>query len=139
MRFLRSILAAGALFASMAEAQAQTAPGVTLELNRVEDAGQACRIYLVLDNTTEANFASFLVDLVVFDAEGVIQRRIAFESAPLPSKRTRVKLFDLERLTCAQVARIHFNDVIECRDQTGKRDCAGLVQPVSRTRTRLTQ
>lgn len=138
MRHVFPLLAALAILCA-GLAEAQTAPGVGLELNRVEDAGQACRIYLVVDNQTDSNFASFLVDLVVFDAEGIVQRRIAFENAPLPSKRTRVKQFDLERLTCAQVTRIHFNDVAECRDQSGKRDCAGLVQLSNRTRTKFTQ
>jgi hypothetical protein len=124
--------------ATLAQAQ-QTTPSIGMELNRVEDAGQSCRIYLVLDNATETTFTSFLVDLVVFDVEGIIQRRVAFESAPLPAQRTRVKQFDLERITCAQVARIHFNDVAECRDQAGKRDCAALVKLSNRTRIKFTQ
>ncbi|MSO71857.1 MAG: Tat pathway signal sequence domain protein [Alphaproteobacteria bacterium] len=139
MRRMCSLLTALAIFAAAGLAQAQTAPGIGLELNRIEDAGQSCRIYLVLDNATDANFSSFLVDLVVFDAEGVIQRRIAFENAPLPAHRTRVKQFDLERLTCAQAARIHFNDVAECRDQSGKRDCAALVWLSNLTRAKFTQ
>jgi len=138
MLHFRSLLVAATLLGGLGLARAQT-PGVGLELNRVEEAGQSCRIYLVLANDTDASFTSFLVDLVVFDADGIIQRRLAFDSAPLPAHRTRVKLFDLERLTCAQVARIHFNDVLECRDQSGKRDCGALVQPTSRARTKLTQ
>ena len=138
MRILR-LLCVLALAAVPALAQAPAAQ-VQLELNRVEDAGPSCRIYMVVNNTSEIDFASFVVDLVVFDADGIIQRRLAFDAAPLPPKRTRVKLFDLERLTCAQVARFHFNDVVECRDQAAKRDCAALVQPISRAaRTRFTQ
>ncbi len=107
---------------------------IRIELNKLEKHDGACRAYLVFENSTERNFSVFKLDLVMFGPDGVITKRLAVDTAPLRAAKTSVKLFDLARLGCADVGRILINDVIECRDQKGKRtDCVTLVAPSSRS------
>jgi len=94
-------------------AQAQ-APKVAIELNKLEPAGEACRAYLVLNNRSQIAFTSLNLDLVLFDEGGIIAKRLAVETAPLPAGKLSVKAFDVADLDCAQVGRVLLNDVIAC-------------------------
>lgn len=107
---------------------------IKVELNKLENYDGACRAYLVFENTTTRDFTVFKLDLVMFGADGVIAKRLAVDTAPLHSAKTSVKLFDLAKLRCADIGRILINDIIECRDQRGKRtDCVSLVETSSRS------
>lgn len=109
-------------------------PRVGIELNKLEAMGEACRAYLVFENRTGHSFDPYKLDLVMFDTEGVIAKRIAVEAGPLPAGKTSVKLFDIGGLRCEQVARVLLNSVIAC-DGAGDRaaDCTALAAPSSRT------
>jgi len=61
---------------------------IGVELNRLEDQGGNCRVYLVITNPGAAEFSSFALDLVVFDRGGTIMRRLAAEVAPLRPAKT---------------------------------------------------
>ena len=111
---------------------------VRIELNKLEDVGGGCRVYLVLGNATGAGFSAFKIDLVLFDRTGVINKRLAVDVAPLRPGKTTVRLFDIEGVPCAEAGRILVNDVIECRDgETERRNCVDLVATESRARTEL--
>lgn len=127
---------AGALGAALvgmtAPAKAQTP--VTVELNKVEQLDAACRAYLLFENGLDSGFEEFRLDLVLFDAEGVIARRIAVEAAPLRANRSVVKLFDLADLRCEEIDRVLLNDIAPCSDANGQRDdCVDIVALRSRT------
>ena len=112
---------------------AAAADGITIELNKFEDQDGACRAYLVFQNQTDATFSEFKLDLVMFDADSVITKRLAVDASPLRPAKTSVKLFDIDGLACGDISRILINDVIACRDQAGARlDCITAVTPVSR-------
>ncbi len=129
----------------LATALVLTAPAfaedkVKLELNKLESHDANCRVYFVLTNETAAAFSELMLDLVVFDHDGIIQRHLAFDGAPLPDVRTRVKLFELETIACPNVGHILFNGVLDCRDETGERDdCLDVIAPSSRAAVALTQ
>ena len=119
--------------ANAATAGSQTA-GVGLELNRLEPLDGACRAYVVLQNDTASTFRTFRYDLVVFDADGIVTRRLALETAPLSAGKTSLKVFDLADLACEGIGRILVNDILECADQSGGRtDCLALVRPSTRS------
>lgn len=116
--------------ASTAFASAQAAePGaLAVELNKLEAQGDACRAYLLLENGTESAFESLKLDLVMFDPDGVVAKRLAVETAPLPPQKTRLKVFDIDGLGCQAVGRVLLNDVMECADGSGAREnCLGLI------------
>ena len=115
----------GLVFLYCASVGAQT---VTVELNKLEQQENACRAYLVLENTAEA-FTQFKLDLVMFDAEGIVAKRLIVDASPLRTDKTSVKLFDIAGLQCVDIDRVLINDVPTCHDGAQTRsDCVDLVE-----------
>ena len=112
---------------------------VGVELNRLEQRDGACRAYLVMDNRTDARFGSFKLDLTLFDADGVVARRMALETGPLRPRKTTVKLFDVDGLGCVGIGRMLVNDVLACEqdDKGALSDCVDLLATSSRAATPL--
>jgi hypothetical protein len=125
---------AAALAAVLAlPAPAAAEPGIAVELNKLEPRKDACRAYLVLKNGTGSAFQELKLDLVMFDADGVVGRRVAVQGAPLGAGKTSLKVFDIDGIPCPGIGRILLNDVMACRDASGPRDdCTGLVTTSSR-------
>ncbi|MCJ2060564.1 Tat pathway signal protein [Methylobacterium sp. J-048] len=95
------------------DASAEKAP-IKLQLNKLETAGEACRVTLVVDNSKGTSLKSYKVDLFAFDPEGVAQKRVAVELGPLPARKTTVKIFDFPGIACGKVGRVLLNDVLAC-------------------------
>ncbi|HMR34144.1 MAG TPA: Tat pathway signal sequence domain protein [Geminicoccaceae bacterium] len=133
--------AAGALallLVANAASAAAEGPALRIELNRLEPLDKACRVYLVLANGTAESFESFKLDLVLFDTDGVIARRLAVETAPLRPEKTSVKLFDLDDLACDRVGTVLVNDVLACSTAAGPiGDCVTRVETASRASAQL--
>ena len=129
MRFSTMIAGLFLILAAVPVAHAQNgAQEVTLELNKLEPQENACRAYLVLQNGTESEFSSLRLDLVAFDTDGIVAKRLAIEAAPLPPGKTSLKLFDMLDLSCDVIGHLLLNSVLACGDQNGERtDCLDLV------------
>ena len=125
----------GVALAAPPAAAAVEAGRLGIELNKLEEVTGACRAYLVFENGTDSAFAALKLDLVMFGPNGVIAKRLAVDGAPVPAGKTVVKLFDIQGLGCADVARILINDVMSCRDAAGgeRSDCITLIEPSSRS------
>lgn len=134
----RAVLALSALsFVSPAAiAGAQTAPpaapaapaaatGATaLELNKLEPYDKGCRAYMVVNNTSDTTYQSYKLDLVLFQADGVIGRRFALDLAPLKPQKKTVKLFELDGVGCDKIGSFLINEVMECKSDAGAQsDC----------------
>lgn len=101
-----------------------SAQEIKLELNKLEPQPNACRAYLVFDNSAGPAVEDLQLDLILFDREGVIARRLAVDTAPLRAAKTTVKLFDIPELSCDDIRRVLINEVLSCRDATGTHtDC----------------
>ncbi len=107
---------------------------VLVELNKLEaNKKDACRAYMVMKNEGATRFETLKLDLVIFDADGIIAKRLAVEAAPLPVGKTSLKVFDINGLACARIGRLLLNNVIDCVDSTGRRgDCLALVSTRAR-------
>ncbi len=106
---------------------------MSVELNKLEPSGEACRAYLVVKNDAGAVFETLKLDLVMFDTDGVVAKRLAVETAPLPAGKNSLKVFDVADQPCDGIGRVLLNDVLACRNNTGERkDCLGLVRPTAR-------
>ena len=104
-----------------------------IELNKLEPNNEACRAYLVLENRAPQAFEALKLDLVMFDPEGVVAKRLAVEAAPLPAGKTRLKVFDVSGLSCDRIGRTLLNDVLTCKDGAGARnDCLDLISTSAR-------
>ncbi len=117
----RATLAVSMALACMASVAAQAAdtPPLKLELNKLETYDKGCRVYLVVGNASDTVYQAMKLDLVLFQPDGIIGRRVAVDLAPLKAAKTSVKLFDLEGLACEKVASVLINDVIECKADSG--------------------
>lgn len=117
------------------ETSSDSDPGnLRVELNKLEPMESACRAYLLFENGTSGDFGSLKLDLVMFNPEGVINRRLAVEGGPLPAGKTSVKLFDIEDVACTSVNRVLLNGVLACSDAQGERnDCLALIETGSRS------
>jgi hypothetical protein len=98
---------------------ADAAPGPTVELNRLDDAGGGCRLTLVVANPGGQRFEQLKLDLVLFDADGVVARRLAVETGPVRARKTVVRLFEAADLPCAGIGRLLLNDVVACSGEDG--------------------
>lgn len=110
------------------------APPLKIELNRLEPAGDACRTYMLVDNSRGTALKSLKVDLFAFDTEGVAQKRLAVELGPVQEKKTVVRLFDFPGLACPKVGRLLLNDVLACEGGDATREtCLERIEPATKT------
>lgn len=93
--------------------------GVTVELNKLEPSDKGCRAYIVVSNPTEASYDAYKLDLVLFQTDGVIGRRLALDLAPVRADKRTVKLFDLEGTQCDTIGNFLVNDVLDCKTASG--------------------
>ena len=129
---VRGAALATTLIASLAAPYpASAASGVSIELNRLEARDGGCRVSLVVGNPGDKALDSLKLDLVFFDKDGVISRRLAVEAGPVRAAKTSVKLFDASETQCDAVGRLLLNDVTACG---GEQDCLGIVSTSSRVK-----
>lgn len=127
-----SALLSIALAATLPPAAAETGQ-LHVELNRLEERGDGCRVHLVLENKSPRAYTSYRLDLVIFSSDGVISRRLALETAPLRANKTMVKEFELAGLSCKGVGRILLNDIPACASDAGELgDCVTTTRVSSR-------
>jgi hypothetical protein len=140
LRKIKGILALCGLLGSLplsAPAFAEDAPlqgsGVLIELNKLETSNEACRAYLLFENRSETAFESLKLDLVMFDKEGVVAKRLAVEGAPLPKGKTSLKVFEIGKLRCEGIGRILLNKLTACNDDKGAlSNCLSMISTTAR-------
>lgn len=112
---------------------AATAP-VRIELNKLEPAGEAaCQAFFLIENRSGTRFESLKLDLVAFDGDGVVARRLAVELGPVRAEKTSLKVFSLGAIACDGVSRLLLNDVLACRDaESVLSDCLSRIETSSR-------
>lgn len=114
--------------------------GLAIELNKVEDVDGGCMASFVFQNNLGATLDRFNLDLFLFDAKGVILRRVTIDMAPLPNGKTRVAQFHLHGGPCAELSRILVNDFPQCRAESGGPvDCLAGLSVSSRSAIELTK
>jgi hypothetical protein len=100
----------GLLVASSAQA-AET--DLRVELNGAEATQGRCRLSFVIENKADTPVESLKLDLVLFNKDGVVQRRLVAEMGPVRRAKTIVKAFDVEG-GCESVGSVLVNDVAAC-------------------------
>jgi hypothetical protein len=111
IRTISLALAAQAMLAGVALA-ADAAP-IYVELNSLESAQNHCRVSFVVQNKAEAPIESLKLDLIAFNRDGVIARRLVVEMGPIRKEKTMVRTFNLEG-ACGNIGSVLVNDVPAC-------------------------
>jgi len=107
--------------------------GITVELNKLQPVKDACRAFLVTQNLTDTQFDSLQLDVVMFDDNGIVAKRLVVDIAPLSPGKTSLKVFDIDGLSCDKIGQLLLNNVVKCQDANGPRqDCLSLVRVSSR-------
>ncbi|WP_114944057.1 Tat pathway signal protein [Microvirga calopogonii] len=120
-------------FSGTALAQDDPSTPLRIELNRVEAAGENCRIYFLIDNQKGESWKSLKLDLFALDTDGVAAKRLAVEVGPVPRRKTLIKLFDFPGLSCPRVGRVLLNDVLTCEGAAASReDCLSAIETASK-------
>jgi hypothetical protein len=107
--------------------QAKAGAPIPIELNRLEPlpasgasssateaAGPGCRVYIVVTNPEAEPISQLRLDLMLFNAEGIVSRRVALDLGPLAPHKTSVRLFDIQGQPCDGIGRVLVNDVLAC-------------------------
>lgn len=129
-----ALLAAALALASASPAAAADGR-LGIELNKFEEAEEAgCRAFFLFRNGTGLTLAGFEMSLAILDRNGVIDRLLTIDAAPLPSSRTTLKLFEIPETRCDAIGEILLHDIPSCQPQNAdEMDCFPLLELTSRT------
>ena len=114
---------------------------ITVELNKLEPSESgACRAFFLFRNGTNATFEGFELSIAVLDTDGVIDRLLTIDAAPLPVQRTTLKLFEIPKISCDRLSELIVHEIPSCKaENTNPMDCYALTDWVSRSDVRLGQ
>ena len=136
--FSARILLAMAILQIGHHASAQSA-NLLVELNKLEASEEpGCRSFFLFRNGLDIDFDGFEISLAILKADGVIDRLLTIDAAPLPANRTSLRLFDIPEMACPDVTEIILHDIPVCSSESADvADCYGLIDLQSRTGAKL--
>ncbi|MEX0317066.1 MAG: hypothetical protein AB3N21_03900 [Ruegeria sp.] len=129
------ILSGAALAAALATGALAEDGKLSIELNKFEaaDAG-GCRAFFLFRNQTDNSFEQFEMSLAILDGNGVIDRLLSIDAAPLPVQRTVLKLFEIPEIGCGDISEILLHDLPACKPQNAEpMDCFPVLALSSKT------
>lgn len=113
-RFLLALVAALVPFCAPADEAAQ----IGIELNAAETDGQSCTLTFVIQNDLAVSVDELVLETVLFDAAGQVDRLTLFDFGALPEGRQRVRQFAVDQIDCDDLGRILFNGTERCTGNT---------------------
>ncbi len=118
--------------ASVASAQSGN---LSVELNKFEPGDpDGCQAYFLFRNGTGKSFEGFEMSLAILDGNGVIDRLLSIDAAPLPVQRTTLKLFAIPEIACTDISEIVLHDMPVCKPQNeDNTDCFAFLELGSKT------
>ncbi len=118
------------LVAAPAVAQA---PSLDLELNKVEASDEGCQFHLLIRNKIGSDIEVLGVNLVFFDANGVMANRTIVTLGKVKSNKTLFRSFVFPELQCSDVSRVLVNELTQCQlAGESQIDCLDVMQVSSR-------
>jgi hypothetical protein len=87
---------------------------LTIELNRVQQSKDGCRLSFIAVNRMGASLEKTAMEVVFFDANDVVSEMLLLDFGRLPADKTKVVEFVLQQQECGQISRVLVNDVVEC-------------------------
>jgi len=140
MTLRQAALAATLAALPLAPAAAQQGTeGLSVELNKLETIESGCRAYFLFRNGLGRAVSAYELSLAILDPEGVIDRLLTVEAAPLPPDRTTLKIFEFPDLACDGVGEIIVHDISACAAADGGAlDCWAETALASRAAAPLT-
>ncbi|MFC4671647.1 hypothetical protein ACFO5X_24060 [Seohaeicola nanhaiensis] len=139
MRPALTLLALASLALASQAMQAQEAAAhLSVELNKQDADGDACRLTFVVTNANPEAIDSAVFETVLFDDTGSVDRLTLFDFGALPPGRARVRQFQVAGLACDRLSRVLFNGASTCTVAGQPSDiCAASLEVTSRTETEV--
>ncbi len=130
-----AVLAAGLVAGIATGAEAEGKSAISIELNKLEPLDGSCRAYFVVRPEGAVEYKDFKMEMLVFDTDGIIQKWLVIDAAPLRAGKTSVKLFDVSGVACEKIGSVLLNDVTDCADAGGEiAACVERVSPSSKAK-----
>jgi hypothetical protein len=130
-------VAVGLILVFWNAASAQSPP-LSIELNRVDQQGQACRFDWRVTNRSASHIGAITAEFVLFDKAGVNVARMAIPFGALPVDKSVLRSFQLRPFDCTQVGEALLNAVLECVAEPTL-DCVAAIGVSSKDPIQLTR
>ncbi len=88
--------------------------GISLELNTLQASETGCLLTFVAANGLGTSIEQASYEVVLFNADGLVERMTVLDFQDLPTGRTRVRQFNLPQTQCDGISRVLINDVATC-------------------------
>lgn len=112
---------------------------ISLELNALSPSDTACMASFVATNSSNQDIESAIYEVVLFDADGGVDRLTLLDFGTLPEGRPRVRQFGLGNLACADLGQVLINGAQTCTVAGAASDvCAVGLTVSSRTDVEVT-
>lgn len=89
-------------------------PALVIELNKLEQNGEACRLTLLVGNSLGTRIKQLDLELALFGADNRLSKLLAVPAGSFPPGKTRVRQFDIAATPCPSIARILLNTITAC-------------------------
>lgn len=90
------------------------APGVAVQLNSLTPLDTGCRLTLMATNGLKRDLKKLVLETVLFNTSGAVERLTLFDLQSLPMGRPRVRQFDIAGLACENLGQMLVNGVSHC-------------------------
>ncbi|MBV0912469.1 hypothetical protein [Anianabacter salinae] len=131
---LTMVLAALPGTALAQEADTEIGAHLSIELNSAATDAGGCVLSFVAINGHPADIGSAVLETVLFDASGQVERLTLFDFGALPSARPRVRQFAVAGTTCNALSALLINGAEECVSaDLGEDACTAGIELRSRT------
>jgi hypothetical protein len=87
---------------------------LAMELNRMQQGQEGCRLSFIAVNRMGASLETTAMEVVFFNASGVVSEMLLLDFGRLPQDKTKVVEFVLQQQQCDDISRVLVNDVVEC-------------------------
>ena len=114
-RFMRVAAILTALSFGPAAAQDSTKEEtLVIELNATQATGDGCAFSFLITNGLSAQIDSMILEAVLFDTAGQVERLTLFDFGSLPSERPRVRQFIVPGRACEAFGSVLINGAQSC-------------------------
>lgn len=133
-RAIFGALALALAAAGVARAQPAEKPSLSIELNALQPADSGCRLSFVATNGLDRDIDKIALEIVLFDAAGMVERMTVLDLKEVAAGKTRVRQFELAGVDCANISRILVNDAKACEGPgLDPGDCIRTLETTSKT------
>ena len=96
------------------DAKDAASPSLLVELNRAQDQANGCLLSLYAANQTGVDIKALVLEAVLINTEGQVDRLTLFNLGQLPDGRPRVRQFEISEMACSNLGMMLINGIATC-------------------------